>query len=57
MNFDLLGRPILPESLGLRIPYMGSKNKVAVELFQKIIKIYLIIIIKVVIVIITLITL
>jgi hypothetical protein len=57
MNLDLFDRPILPESLGLRIPYMGSKNKIAVELFQKMLEIYLIIIIKVVIVIITLITL
>ena len=39
MNLDLFDRPILPDSLGLRIPYMGSKNKVAVELFQKMLEI------------------
>lgn len=35
MNFDLLGKAILPESLELRIPYMGSKRKIAKELMQK----------------------
>ena len=39
MNFDLLGRAILPESLQLRIPYMGSKRKIAKELMQKMIEI------------------
>lgn len=39
MNFDLLGRAILPESLQLRIPYMGSKRKIAKELMQKMVEI------------------
>jgi site-specific DNA-adenine methylase len=39
VKLDLFGRPILPESLGLRIPYMGSKNKIAVKLLQKMLEI------------------
>ena len=39
VKLDLFGRPILPESLGLRIPYMGSKNSIAKDLFQKMIEI------------------
>jgi len=39
INFDLLGKPILPDSLQLRIPYMGSKRKIAKELMQKMIEV------------------
>ena len=37
--FDLLNKPVLPKSLQLRIPYMGSKRKIAEELMQKMIEI------------------
>ena len=39
INFNLLGDPILPNSLQLRIPYMGSKRKIAKELMQKMIEV------------------
>ena len=57
MNLDLFGKPIFPDIKNIRIPYMGSKNKVAVELLQKMLEINLTTIIKVIIVITTLITL
>ena len=37
--FDLLNKPVLPKSLQLKIPYMGSKRKIAEELMQKMIEI------------------
>lgn len=37
--FDLLNKPVLPKSLQLRIPYMGSKRKIAEELMQKMLEI------------------
>lgn len=37
--FDLFSKPVLPKSLQLRIPYMGSKRKIAEELMQKMIEI------------------
>lgn len=39
ISFDLLGNPTFPDSLQLRIPYMGSKRKIAKELMQKMIEI------------------
>jgi site-specific DNA-adenine methylase len=39
MNLDLLGKPIFPDIKNIRIPYMGSKNKIAVELLQKMLEI------------------
>ena len=36
MNFDLFGRRKMPEVEQLRIPYMGSKNKIATQLMRKI---------------------
>jgi hypothetical protein len=38
--FDLLNKPVLPKSLQLRIPYMGSKRKIAEELMQMLLKNY-----------------
>ena len=35
MNYDLFGCPIIPEVEQLRIPYMGSKNKIATQLMRK----------------------
>jgi len=37
--FDLLNKPVLPKNLQLRIPYMGSKRKIAEELMQKMLEI------------------
>ena len=39
INFDLLGKPIFPNVKNLRIPYMGSKNKIALRLFEKMLEI------------------
>ena len=39
INFDLLGYPILPKVKPLRIPYMGSKNKIAEQLMRKMLEI------------------
>ena len=39
MNLDLFGKPIFPDIKNIRIPYMGSKNKIAVELLQKMLEI------------------
>jgi len=39
MNFDLFDNPIFPEITNLRIPYMGSKNSIAKDLFQKMLEI------------------
>ena len=35
MERDLFGYPILPEFKILRIPYMGSKNSIAIQLFKR----------------------
>lgn len=32
---DLFGKPIRQSSLNLRIPYQGSKNKIAYQLIEK----------------------
>jgi site-specific DNA-adenine methylase len=39
MFFDLFNKPVLPKSLQLRIPYMGSKRKIAEQLMQKMLEI------------------
>ena len=39
INFDLFGKPIFPNVQNLRIPYMGSKNKIALRLFEKMLEI------------------
>ena len=39
MDFDLLNKAILPDSLNLRIPYMGSKHSISKKLFEKMIQI------------------
>ena len=57
MNFDLFNYPVKKEILPLRIPYMGSKNKIAETLLLKMLEINLTTIIKVIIVITTSITL
>ena len=35
INFDLLGYPIFTKIEPLRIPYMGSKNRIAEQLMLK----------------------
>ena len=35
MERDLFGYPVLPEFKILRIPYMGSKNSIAIQLFKR----------------------
>ena len=39
MFFDLFNKPVLPKSLQLRIPYMGSKRRIAEQLMQKMLEI------------------
>ena len=39
MFFDLFNKPVLPKNLQLRIPYMGSKRKIAEQLMQKMLEI------------------
>lgn len=39
ISFDLFGKPIFPDVEPLRIPYMGSKNKIAHALFEKMLEI------------------
>ena len=39
INFDLFGKPIFPNVQNLRIPYMGSKNKIALRLLKKMLEI------------------
>ena len=57
MNFDLFNYPIKKDILPLRIPYMGSKSKIAETLLLKMLEINLTTIIEVIIVITTSITL
>ena len=39
INFDIFGKPYFGKVEPLRIPYMGSKRKIAEELFQKMLEI------------------
>ena len=40
MRYDLFGYPIIPENIkNLRVPYMGSKNKIAVDLLRKMLEV------------------
>ena len=39
INFDIFGKPYFEKVEPLRIPYMGSKRKIAEELFQKMLEI------------------
>jgi site-specific DNA-adenine methylase len=39
INFDFFGKPYFNEVLPLRIPYMGSKRKIANQLFEKMLEI------------------
>ena len=39
MEYDLFNQPIIPEFDILRIPYMGSKNKICIDLFRKMLEI------------------
>jgi len=39
INFDIFGKPYFGEVLPLRIPYMGSKRKIAHQLFEKMLEI------------------
>jgi len=39
INFDIFGKPYFAKIEPLRIPYMGSKRKIAAELFQKMLQI------------------
>ena len=40
INRDLFGFPIIPQDIkNLRIPYMGSKNKIAVDLITKMLEV------------------
>ena len=39
INFDIFGKPYFGKIEPLRIPYMGSKRKIAEELFQKMLEI------------------
>ena len=39
INFDLFGKPYFDDLEQLRIPYMGSKRKIAKELFTKMLEI------------------
>ena len=39
ISFDLFGKPVFPEVKNIRIPYQGSKNKIALQLFEKMLEI------------------
>jgi len=40
MKYDLLGNVTIPDNIkNLRIPYMGSKNKIAVDLLREMLKV------------------
>ena len=40
MKYDLFGEVIIPENIkNLRIPYMGSKNKIAIDLLREMLKV------------------
>lgn len=39
INFDLFRKPIIPKLDIYRVPYMGSKNKIALQLFEKMLEI------------------
>ncbi len=40
MRYDLFDYPIIPENIkNLRIPYMGSKNKIAIDLLRKMLEV------------------
>jgi 16S rRNA G966 N2-methylase RsmD len=40
MQYDLFGNVIIPENIkNLRIPYMGSKNKIAIDLLREMLKV------------------
>jgi len=39
INYDLFGKVSLPAVKNLRIPYMGSKNKISLQLFEKMLEI------------------
>jgi len=40
MRYDLFGYPIIPENIkNLRVPYMGSKNKIAIDLLRKMLEV------------------
>jgi len=40
MRYDLFGHPIMPENIkNLRVPYMGSKNKIAIDLLRKMLEV------------------
>lgn len=39
LQYDILGKPIVPKIKVLRLPYMGSKNKIALPLLKKMLEI------------------